>query len=321
MAAYLAARLVQSLAVLLVMSLCIYALIGLMPGDPADLLIAADPRATSADILRIKAIYGLDRPLIERWVDWLAAALTGDFGLSRLYARPVTAVLPQALANTALLIGAALVSAVVLAIALGTLAGKRAFSRLDTLINATAFIGISTPPFWLALVLILVFAVVLGWLPAGGLPFDGAPLTATLSYLVLPVATLTGALLGGYLRHVRRAMIDTLNRDFIRTARAKGLGERRIIRDHALRPALIPLVTVVAVDAGALVSGALVTETVFAYPGMGRLIYDAILGNDFNLALMALLLATAMTLAANLLADVAHAALDPRVRLTGGGDS
>jgi peptide/nickel transport system permease protein len=314
---YLVVRLSQSLALLAAMSFVVYGLIGLMPGDPVDLMIAADPRLTSADVERLKAVYGLDRPLLDRYGAWLGAALAGDLGYSRLYARPVPEVLGPALANTALLMGAAFVLSILIALPAGILAAARPFSRFDAVINLVAFVGISTPSFWLALILIMIFAVGLGILPASAsIAVEGQPPWRTLEAMVLPVASLTLASVGGHLRYVRAAMLDVLGQDFIRTARAKGAGEGRVLIGHALRSALIPVVTILALEFGTLVSGALVTETVFAYPGMGKLIYDAVLGNDYNLALAALLLATAVTLIANLAADGAYLLLDPRVSLS-----
>lgn len=320
MLAYLAGRLCQSLLVLAVMSFAIYGLIGLMPGDPIDLMISADPRITSEDAARLKQLYGLDRPLLDRYAAWLGSALTGDLGYSRLQARPVLDVLAPALANTARLMSLALILSLAIALPAGILASKRPHSGLDHAVSIAAFIGISTPPFWTALVLILVFAVMLGLLPAGGTGAgEASTFFAQSLYLILPVVSLTLASVGGYLRYIRASMIETLSRDFIQTARAKGVSERGVVLRHALRPALIPLATVVGIDFGALFSGALVTETVFAYPGMGRLIYDAILGNDYNLALAALLLATGFTLAGSLLADLAYVLLDGRISLFGNG--
>jgi peptide/nickel transport system permease protein len=168
------------------------------------------------------------------------------------------------------------------------------------------------PTFWLALLLILVFAAGLGWLPASGIA-SGGGLGDRALHLILPVATLTLASVGGYTRYVRTAMREALGQDHIRTARAKGAGEMRVVFHHALRSALVPIATVLALSFGGLVSGALVTETMFAYPGMGKLVFDAVMGNDYNLALAALLLATATTMLANLAADLAYAWLDPRV--------
>lgn len=313
MVGYLIRRLFQSLLVLLVMSFVIYALIGLMPGDPIDLMIQADPELTPADQQRLKALYGLDRPLVERYGNWLAAAVQGDFGYSRLYARPVPEVIWPRLVNTVVLIGLSLVLALIVALPAGVLAATRPQSLLDNAINLGAFAGISVPPFWLAILLILLFAVTLGWLPAGGMAGGQAGLAEQARYLALPVLALTLSRIGGIIRYVRAAMMEALRQDYVRTARAKGLSRRRVLVGHALANAMIPVVTILALDMGMLVSGALITETVFGWLGMGKTIYDAIMGNDYNLALMGLLCATALTLAANLLADLAYAWLDPRV--------
>ena len=314
MAHFLFHRLWQSALVLALMSFVVYSLIGLMPGDPVDLMITADPKITAEDAARLRALYGLDRPVIERYGNWLAAALSGDFGYSRLYARPVMEALVPAMGNTLVLLGLSFALALMIALPAGIAAAYRPYSRIDYAINMTAFAGLSVPPFWLALMLIIVFAVILGVLPAGGLGAHGVGgIWDNARYLVLPVVALTIASIGGHTRYMRAAMIETLRQDYIRTARATGASEARVVFGHALRNALIPVVTIIALDFGALFSGALITETIFAWPGMGRLIYDAIMGNDFNLALVALLLATVLTLIGNFLADVAYVWLDPRV--------
>jgi peptide/nickel transport system permease protein len=314
MAHFLFHRLWQSALVLALMSFVVYSLIGLMPGDPVDLMITADPKITAEDAARLRELYGLDRPVIERYGNWLAAALSGDFGYSRLYARPVMEALVPAMGNTLVLLGLSLALALMVALPAGIAAAYKPYSRTDYAINMTAFAGLSVPPFWLALMLIIVFAVILGVLPAGGLgPHGVGGIWDNARYLVLPVASLTIASIGGHTRYMRAAMIETLRQDYIRTARATGASEARVVFGHALRNALIPVVTIIALDFGALFSGALITETIFAWPGMGRLIYDAIMGNDFNLALVALLLATVLTLIGNFLADVAYVWLDPRV--------
>lgn len=314
MSRFVARRTIEILVVLAIMSLVIYALIGLMPGDPVDLMIASNPHLTVADAARLKALYGLDKPLLERYAAWAGAALQGDFGYSRLYAQPVLTVLLPRLANTALLMGTSFALTLALAWPIGLMAARRPGSWLDDAANFASFATISVPSFWLALMLILVFAVQLGWLPPGGATTIGSGGVADRAdHLVLPVITLTLVNFGPQLRYMRAAMIDTLNHDYIRTARAKGAGEARILTRHALRNALIPLITIVALSFGSLFSGALVTETMFSYPGMGKLIYDAVLGNDYNLALAGLLFATLMTLLANFAADLAYAATDPRI--------
>ncbi|HEY8873675.1 MAG TPA: ABC transporter permease [Stellaceae bacterium] len=307
-------RLVEIAAMLVLMSFVIYALIGLMPGDPIDLMRQADPRVSAADVARLKAVYGLDQPLFARYLDWARRALAGDLGYSRLFAAPVWSALVPRLGNSLVLMGSSFVLALALALGLGTAAARRPNSRLDAAVNLVCFAGVSMPTFWLALILILLFAAGLGWLPASGIATAGASdLADRLRHLVLPVATLTLASIGGYTRYVRAAMREALAQDHIRTARAKGASEARVILHHALPSALIPVTTILALSFGGLVSGALVTETMFAYPGMGKLIFDAVMGNDYNLALAALLLAAVVTMLANLAADLAYGWLDPRV--------
>ena len=311
---YLVQRLAESDLVLLLMSFAIYVLLGLMPGDPIDLMASGDPNITSDDIARLRAVYGLDRPLLERYWHWLADAVRGELGYSRLHARPVVEVLLPRLGNTVLLMGLSFVLALVIALPAGILAALRPRSWLDYGLNLLAFAGISLPSFWLALLLILLFSVQLGWLPAGGIETVGAGgLGDRLAHRALPVLTLTVVTAGSLLRFTRSAMLETLRHDYIRTARAKGLGPLGVVLGHALRNAMIPVVTVLALNFGALFSGALIVETMFAYLGMGKLIYDSILGNDFNLALVGLLFATLLTLLSNLAADVIYAWLDPRI--------
>ena len=307
-------RLAEIAVVLALMSFVIYALLGLMPGDPIDLMRQADPHMSAADAARLKAVYGLDRPLVERYLAWAGQALHGEFGYSRLFAAPVIGILLPRLGNSLLLLGSSFAGAFALALVLGIAAARRPGSRVDRAINLFSFASVSLPTFWVALILILVFAAGFGWLPASGIATAGAGgLGDRLRHLVLPVATLTLASVGGYTRYVRAAMRDALAEDHIRTARAKGASEGRIVFRHALRGAMIPVATILALSFGGLVSGALVTETMFAYPGMGKLIFDAVMGNDYNLALAALLLATMTTLAANLAADLAYGWLDPRI--------
>ena len=315
---FITSRLLQSALVLLVMSFIIYGLIGLMPGDPIDIMVNSNPGYTAQDIARLRAQYGLDQPLITRYWNWLQAAVVLDFGYSRTYSQPVMVVMVPALIQTAKLVGVSFVVFTVVALTLGVIAALAKGTALDRTINLLAFAGISVPVFFLALMLIYFFAVRLGWLPASGMFTIGGEggLADSTKYLVLPVLTLTAAFAGRFTRFTRASMVEVLRMDYIRTARAKGAGRLRVVFKHALRNALIPVVTVLALSFGALLGGALITETMFAQRGMGKLIYDAIMGNDFNLALMGLLFATAATLVSNLLADIAYAWLDPRISLS-----
>jgi peptide/nickel transport system permease protein len=312
MTAYVIHRLLQTLAVLGLMSVAVYGLIWLMPGDPIDLMVSANPDLTAADAARLRALYGLDRPFAERYLAWLQAALGGDLGYSRQYARPVLEIIGPRMVNTLILVGLSFVASVALAFPLGLIAARRPYSAADNAVNLFCFAGISIPPFWLALLLMMGFSVGLGWLPAGGLPAEGG-LGAHAAHLVLPVATLTLGSVAAYARFIRGETIAALRQDFVRTAQAKGATPWRVLTRHALRNALIPVVTVIGLHFGTVFSGALITETMFAYPGMGKLIYDSIMGNDFNLALVGLLFVTLITLLSNLAADLLYIRLDPRV--------
>lgn len=319
MTGFLIRRLLQALIVLWVMSFVTYGLLALMPGDPIDLMLAGDPNVTSADVARLRALQGLDQPFLERYGDWLITAVSGDFGYSRLFGAPVLDVLAPRLLNSLLLMGLAFMLAVSIALPASVAAARHAGSGADRLINLLCFAGVSVPQFWLALLMILLFAVSLGLFPASGMSTIGdGGLGDRAAHLALPVITLAIASIAQYTRHGRAAMIEVLREDYIRTARAKGVAERLILWRHAFRNALIPVVTIMALDFGALFSGALIVETMFAYLGMGKTIYDAVMGNDYNLALVGLLLATAVTLAANFAADIAYGLIDPRIRLTGG---
>jgi peptide/nickel transport system permease protein len=321
MGRYLASRTVQIALTLAIMSLVVYLLIGLMPGDPIEMMISGNPRMTSEDAKNLRALYGVDKSLIERYLAWAHQALQGNFGFSRSFHRPVMTVLWPRLLNTLELEGWAFLIASVIALPLGMWVAARPRSKADYLVNLFCFAGISVPTFWFALLMISLFAVKLGWLPAGGMadPRAGTPLLAALGqnirFAVLPVATLTIVQLGIYTRFMRGAMIETLRQDYVRTARAKGANERRVLMGHAFRNALAPVLTILALSFGALFSGAMITETMFAWPGMGATIYQAIQTNDFNLALVGLLLATFTTIVGNLLADIALVAVDPRVSI------
>lgn len=309
-------RTAQAVITLLVLSFLVYTLIGLMPGDPVDLMIAGNPHMTAEDAARLRDLYGLDRPLLARYGSWLASALSGDLGYSRLYGLPVLDVIFPRMLNTLMLMGAALGLTVALAVPLGVFAAVHKGRLTDKMIGIFCLAGISLPAFWLGLLLIALFSVTLGWLPAGAV-LDSPDLKTRLLSMVLPVLTLTLAGLAIYIRHLRSAMIDALRADHIRTARAKGCSEPRVIWHHAFRAALPPLVTIFMLDLGTLVGGAMTVETVFAWPGMGKLMFDAVMGNDYNLALCGFLVLAGCVLIANMLADILYGLLDARISAGG----
>jgi peptide/nickel transport system permease protein len=301
----IAARLAQIAITTVALSFIFFMLIGLMPGDPIDLAIAGDPRLTAEDAARLRALHGLDQPLLSRYFAWVSAVLSGNPGFSRLFAQPVAALIGPALLSTLTLLGFALGIAVVLGTALGVLAALR--PRAAPAVQTLALLAQSVPGFWLGIMLIVVFAVWLGWLPAGGA--EGGWHT-----LILPVAALACANLAAYARHAASAMAGALHDPWIRSARARGASESRIAWRHAFPNAAVPVITLIGLDAGALVSGAVITEALFARPGMGKLVFDAIMGNDSNLALLALLVVAVVTMLGSLGADLAQRALDPRIR-------
>ena len=316
MTRYILGRLVQTALVLLIMSFIIYSLIGLMPGDPIDIMVNSNPNVSPEVAATLRKLYGLDQPITTRYWNWLTAAITGDLGYSRTHHQPVLDLMAPALLQTCKLLFTSFTLSVLLSFVLGITAARNPGSLRDNTISLATFAGISVPVFWLCLVMILVFAVQLHWFPASGIANVGdGSLRDHLIHLVLPVTTLALATTGGFTRFVRASMLETLRLDLVRTARAKGASESRVVIIHAFRNALIPVVTIIALSFGTLFNGALVVETMFAQPGMGKMIYDAILGNDFNLALSGLLFATLITLLCNLAADLAYGYLDPRISL------
>ena len=314
MARFLFHRLWQSALVLGLMSFAVYSLIGLMPGDPVDLMITADPKITAEDAARLRELYGLNKSIVERYGNWLAAALSGDFGYSRLHAQPVMQVILPALGNTVTLLGLSFTLALMIALPAGIAAAYRPYSKTDYAINMVAFAGISVPPFWLALMLIIVFAVIFGILPAGGLGTLGVGgIWENARYLVLPVASLTIASVGGHTRYMRAAMIETLRQDYIRTARATGATEARVVFGHALRNALIPVITVAGIYLGALLSGTIILEAIFNLPGLGQGIILAATLRDYPVMQSLTALMVFLMMSVNLLVDVLYVFIDPRI--------
>lgn len=313
---YSLSRFLQAILVICIMSFMLFVIIGLMPGDPLENMFEGNPSLTPELMGQMRELYGVDQPLTTRYWNWVSSAVQGDMGYSSLYFRPVLDVLVPAMAQTAKLLGLTLAISVPLAMLLGSLASRKPNGMLDSIIGVFSFAAISLPNFWVALLFIILFSVTLGWLPASGSPMsDDASFWVEMRHMILPVSVLVMFHVGPLIRYVRAAMIETLSADFVRTARAKGLNERAVIVRHALRNALIPMVTVLALSFGHLFSGALVIETIFGMLGMGKMIYDAIANVDFNLALVGLLMAIIVVLISNLIADLAYAVLDPRITL------
>lgn len=315
MPAYVFGRLLRAVPLLLGLTVVIFALIHAAPGGPLTVYLT-NPNVTPEDIARLERALGLDRSLPEQYLSWLSAFLRGDWGFSYVDGRPVLDRILERLPATIELMVSAFVLALALALGLGCLAGLRPGGRLDRLVSSASIVGISLPTFWLGLVLQLVFAVELRWFPTAGRMGPGGG--ARLAHLVLPTATLALLYASSWIRYVRTSLKETLSREFVRAGRARGLPERRLLLRHALPNALFPLVTVLALDVALLFSGAVVTETVFGWPGMGTLLVDSVYRRDYSVLMGILMAGSVLIVLSSLVADVAYGWLDPRVRLEGG---
>jgi len=314
MGRFLIRRFAGAAVVLLLVSLMTFAMIWLVPGDPASAFL--DASATPEQVARLRVALGLDKPLPLQMADWYGRVLRGDLGQSILLNRSVAAALVERLPVTLSLAGFALAFAVVFGVAAGTVAAVNHDRWPDQAVMTIALIGLSTPEFWLGLVLILVFAVQLGWLPTGGfVPLFDSP-TGWLRTILLPALTIGLVQVGFIARMTRASMLEALGQDFVRTADAKGLSRFDVVVRHGLPNALIPILTVIGIVAGALLGGTVIIEQVFSIPGIGRLIIGAIAARDFPVMQGGLLFLAVIYLAVNLTVDILYAVVDPRVRLT-----
>ncbi len=311
---YVVRRLLLLVPVLLGVSVIIFMVLHLAPGDPAEIMLGS--QATQADLERLRAELGLAEPLYVQYVHWLALVARGDLGRSIWMKRPVLAEVLGRFKATLVLTGAALVLSTAAGLALGILSAVRPNSLLDRLSAVASLFGASMPVFWLGIVLMVIFALWLGWLPASGMfaPYGGGDLGDLLVHLALPAFTLAAASVTIIARLTRSTMLETLGQDYIRTARAKGVVERAVVLRHGLKNALIPIVTVVGVQAGYLLGGAVLTETVFAWPGVGTLMVQGILARDFPLVQGCVLVVALSFVVINLVVDLLYAWLDPRIR-------
>jgi len=292
-------RLLGLIPLLLGVSLLSFFVMHLAPGDPTALF--TDPNIDPADLLRIRANWGLDKPVIIQYFYWLGNVLRGDFGTSYTTGQPVLAEILARLPATLMLMIPAYILTFLITIPLGVISAVKKGSWFDNLVTIFSFIGMATPSFWVGLMLMLLFAVQLHWLPAIG-------------NIVLPLITMTFGSLAGITRYQRAAMLEILNQDYIRTARAKGLPERVVIFKHALRNALIPIVTILGLSLPGLFSGAFIIETIFAWPGMGRLGVMAIFQRNYPMIMGIVLFSAVLIILGNIAADIGYALVDPKIR-------
>jgi len=297
-------------------SFAAFVLLRLAPGGPMA-VYAQNPTMTEADMRRIEHILGLDQPIHVQYLKWASGMATGNMGYSYRDGRPVGEIILERFPATLQLMGAAYLIAITLGISAGIVSAVRRHSLFDYCATTGAMIGLSVPTFWFGLVVIIVFAGMLHWIPSGGVATVGMPysLADRLLHLIGPASTVGLWMMASWSRFTRSSMLEVIGQDFIRTARAKGVRPRTVLLRHTLRNALIPLITLAGLEFRNLVSGALITETVFAWPGIGRLYLDSLSYQDYSVILGLLLLTSVLVLAGGLLADLLYAAADPRIRL------
>ena len=326
MTKYLVRRVLGAIPLVFGIATIVFFVVNLAPGDPTLYLIS--PGMTQEVIEQMRVNFGLDQPVYVRYVKWVGAMLTGDFGYSFSYSRPVADVLMDFLPNTLILTGIALVTAFVTGIVLGTIQAVRQYSALDSGLSVVLLFFYSMPSFWLALMLILTFSLFARnvwewslWFPASGMVGTDYDFMSgwdqfkdRFMHLVLPTASLSLVLTAGIARYMRGSMLEVIRQDFVRTAHAKGLPERTVVFKHALRNALIPVITLIGLYIPALFSGTVFIEYIFAWPGMGRTIVEAINTRDYPLVMAGSFFFAIMVVVGNLVADILYAVVDPRIR-------
>jgi peptide/nickel transport system permease protein len=318
MGRYIIRRLIQAIPLLFLISIAMFGLIHALPGGPDQVLF--NPHLSAAGRAALRAKFGLDDPLPVQYIKWLSQVLVGNFGYSFQTNQPVSQILAERFPNTLQLFGSALLIALVLAIILGVVAAVRQGSVVDYTLMTLSYFGIAMPVFVLGLIAQNIFAVQLHWFPPSGLSspiFGMSPFQSfldRLDHLVMPMCVLAVAFIAGWSRYMRSSMVEVVKQDYMRTARAKGVSPIPLLIKHALRNAVIPLITVVALDFGSVAGGAAITEGVFAWPGMGLQFLDSLDRRDYPVLLAMLLLSAVFVIGFNLIADILYAVMDPRIR-------
>jgi peptide/nickel transport system permease protein len=310
---YILRRLLQTIPVLLLFSVVVFAVLRMVPGDPATAMLGL--QATPEAVAQIRQEMGFDKPIIVQYGIWLGHVVRGDFGVSWSSKQPVLQLLKRRFEATLLLtLGATLVG-LVISLPLGVLSGVRPHSAFDTLATSFSLLGVALPGFWLGLMLVLLFSVRIGWLPPSGyVPLDES-VGDSLKHLLLPAFTLGVGLAAPLARFVRSGMLDVMGADYIRTARAKGLPGQLVVRRHALRNGLLSVVTIFGLEFGSMLGGAVITESVFSWPGIGTLLLTAIKQRDYAMIQGAVLFISLVFIVVNLVVDLAYGVLDPRIRV------
>ena len=297
-------RILQSIPTLLIVITITFVLTRMIPGNPARTILG--PQASAQYIAEMEIKLGLNKSKLEQYADYMIGILHGDFGTSYVYNRPVTSLIAERIPNTLVITLTSLVIAIFIGVGIGVLSAIKQYSILDYIFMILALVGVSMPIFWLGLMLIIVFSLNLGWLPSGGM--------GSWKNYIMPAITLGTGDAALICRMTRSSMLEVIRQDYIRTARAKGVPEKMVIRKHALKNALIPVVTVIGLQFGSLLGGATLTETVFAWPGVGRLLVDSIKSKDAPLVLGGVIMMTITFSIVNLCVDILYAFIDPRIK-------
>ncbi|GEK88996.1 ABC transporter permease [Alkalibacterium putridalgicola] len=311
---YVGKRFLTAVPVLLMITIGAFIMINLAPGEPTDLYITPD--ATVQQVEATRRALGLDQPYPVQYIRWLGRAVTGDLGISFSTRYPVLPIIISRLGPTIVLMGTTLLFSYIVAIPLGIISARKQGTWVDTFLTGSAFVGVSIPNFFLGLGLIYIFAVQLNWFPTGGmqeLGVDGS-IFSVLRHLVLPVIVLSAFYIANMTRYMRATMIQVYGENYIRTATAKGLAQKVILTKHGIRNALIPVITIVGTDLPRLVGGAIVTEQIFQWPGLGRLTITAIQQRDLPILMAITILSAFVVLLANIFVDVMYAVVDPRIK-------
>jgi peptide/nickel transport system permease protein len=306
-------RLLAAIPLLFFVSLVVFSFVHVLPGDPAILFLGEEADVETA--ARFRARLGFDRPLVTQYVEWLGRAVRGDLGRSLRTNQPVTEAIVQRLPVTLELLGAALLVSLTIAVPMGIVSAVKRNSGIDLVSTVAALAGFSMPNFWLGLMLIYVFALVLRWLPPSGFVPLPSGVGENVRSLILPAITLGTALAALVTRQLRSGMLEVLRQDYVRTAQAKGLSQRVVVGKHALKNALIAVVTVIGLQVGALLGNTIITESLFALPGVGRLMIDAVFSRDFFIVQGGILFLALGYVVSNMVVDVLYSFLDPRIRL------
>lgn len=316
MIAFVVRRLLGAAPLLVGVSVLSFVFMQLAPGSP-DTLLAKNGRMSDAQLAAIRANWGLDQPVHVQLGRWLGNLAQGDLGTSYSQNRPVLEIILEVFPNTLYLMAVALLVSLVIAVVFGVGAAVRQYGPFDHLTSLTSYFGLAMPVFWIGLMLQIVFAVKLRWLPSGNMhsPTDDG-LVDLIRHMVLPATTLAVGSIASWSRYLRSSTLDVLGMDYVRTARAKGLRERMVLGRHVVRNAMIPFLTVVAIDIPLYLTGAVLVETVFSWPGMGRLFFDSLTKRDYPILMGVLLLGAVLVILGNLIADVLYAVVDPRITLS-----